>query len=101
MIYTPSGVTVSVPRIARADFGQPVSFTVRLRPGQRASDITAAAPRLALALGVAGLRVTQREAGWVTVMVLDRRAGFPCGDAGDVRDGASDDRPGTPELRVA
>jgi hypothetical protein len=101
MIYTPSGVTVSVPRIARADFGPPVSFTVRLRPGQRTSDITAAAPRLALALGVAGLRVTGREAGWVTVMVLDRRAGFPYGDAGDFRDGASDDRPGTPELRVA
>jgi hypothetical protein len=101
MIYTPSGVTVSVPRIARADFGPPVSFTVRLRPGQRASDIRAAAPRLALALGIAGLRVTKREAGWVNVMVLDPRAGFPYGDPGDFGDGAFDDRPGTPELRVA
>ena len=33
MVYTPSGVTVSVPRVARADFGPPVSFTVQLRPG--------------------------------------------------------------------
>jgi hypothetical protein len=101
MIYTPSGVTVSVPRIARADFGPPVSFTVRPRLGQRASDIRAAAPRLALALGVAGLRVTKREAGWVNVLVLTRGAGFPYGDAGDFRDGTSDDRPGPPELRVA
>ena len=69
-IYTPSGYTVAVPRIARADFGPPVSFTVQLRPGQQAADITAAAPRLAPALGVAELQVTNREPGWVTIVVV-------------------------------
>ena len=33
-IHTPSGYTVSVPRIARVDFGPPVSFTVHLRPAK-------------------------------------------------------------------
>jgi hypothetical protein len=28
MVYTPSGVVVSAPRVARAHFGGPVSFTV-------------------------------------------------------------------------
>ena len=34
-------------------------------------DLRAAAPRLALALGVAGLRVTELAAGWVSVVVVD------------------------------
>jgi hypothetical protein len=66
-IYTPSGHTVSVPRIARADFGPPVSCTVRLRPGQRAAaDIT---PRRSWPMrsASAGLTVTNREAGWVNI----------------------------------
>ena len=58
-----------VPRIARGDFGPPVSFTVLLRPGQRAADIAAVAPRLASALGAAGLKVTNRDAGWVTIVL--------------------------------
>jgi hypothetical protein len=99
MIYTPSGFVVSVPRIVRADFGPPVSFTVRLRPGQRAADIKAAAPRLARALGVARLHVTKREAGWVNVVVIDSRSGFGYGDGG-FGDGPAF-RPRTPELRVA
>ncbi len=100
MIYTPSGVTVSVPRVARADFGPPVSFTVQLRPGQRAADIRAAAPRLSLALGVGGLRVTRRAPGWVDVVVTG--PWFECaeGDDGGYRDDDPDDRRRPPELRV-
>lgn len=71
-IHTSSGVTVSVPRLVRADFGPPVvSFTVLLRPGQPAADLMAAEPRLALALGVDGLFVTELRDGWVTVVVVD------------------------------
>jgi hypothetical protein len=99
MIYTPTGVTVSVPRLVRADLGPPVSFTVWLRPGQRAADIRAAAPRLALALGVAGLRVTRREAGWVNVVVVDA-AGASGHDDGGFWGDEPDDRPRPPELRV-
>ena len=99
-IHTPSGYTVSVPRIARADFGPPVSFTVQLRPGQRAADITAAAPRLALALGAAALEVIDRDAGWVTVVLID--AQDECaGGVGVVRAGGAGNRPRLPELRVA
>ena len=99
-IHTPSGYTVAVPRVARADFGPPVSFTVQLRPGQRAADITAAAPRLASALDAAGLMVTNRNAGWVTIVLIDsqdeRGNGF-----GDMRDGGAGNRPRLPELRAA
>jgi hypothetical protein len=94
--------TVSVPRIARADVGPPVSFTVRLRPGQRAADITAVAPRLASTLGAAGLKVTNREAGWVTIVVVDPEGecGYGDGDGG-VRVGNPGTRPRLPELRAA
>lgn len=98
-VYTPSGVTVSVPRIERADFGPPVSFTVRLRPGQRASDIRLAERKLAAALGVTGLRVSQRAPGWADVLVLGPDVGLGHGDGG-FRDGGPD-RPRMPELRVA
>ena len=100
-IHTPSGFTVSVPRIAWADFGPPVSFTVRLRPGQRAADITAAAPRLARALGVPGLKVTKREGGWVNVLVVGVRGGSRHGDDGGGFWGGPGDSPHAPDLRVA
>ena len=96
-VYTPSGVTVSVPRIERADFGLPMSFTVRLRPGQRASDIRAVERKLAAALGVAGLRVSQRAPGWADVLVIGPHDGLGYGDDGSFWDGG----PRRPELRVA
>ena len=99
-IHTPSGYTVAVPRVARADFGPPVSFTVQLRPGQRAADITAVAPRLASAIGAAGLKVTDRDAGWVTIVLIDPQD--ECADGfGDMRDGGAGNRPRLPELRAA
>jgi hypothetical protein len=101
MIYTPSGVGVSVPRIARVDFGPPLSFTVRLRPGQKAADITAVARRLALALRVPGLRATDLAVGWATVVVVDPVAGSAPGDGGGRGDGGPDDLPPAARLRVA
>ena len=62
MVYTPSGVVVSVPRVARADFGDPVSFTVSLRPGQCAADLRKAERRLSRALHVDRLQITDRAA---------------------------------------
>jgi hypothetical protein len=101
-IYTPSGYTVSMPRIARADFGPPVSFTVQLRPGQRAADITAAAPRLASALGAAGLKVTNRSPGWATIVLVDRQGECGSGDSvSDIRNGSPDNDPRLRELRAA
>ena len=101
-IYTPSGYTVSVPRVAGADFGPPVSFTVQLRPGQRAEDITAAAPRLASALGAAGLKVTDRSPGWATIVLVDRQGECGSGDGvSDIQNGSPDNDPRLRELRVA
>jgi len=110
MIYTPSGVVVAVPRVARADFSPPVSFTVSLRPGQGAADLEAAAPRLARALGVAGLRVDELAAGWVNVVVVEAwdavDLGVDRGNRGNrgyggVGNDRPDDGPWPPERRVA
>jgi hypothetical protein len=76
-----------------------MSFTVQPRPGQRASDIQAAASRLALALGVPGLRVTNRGGGWVNIVVVGGRDDHDHGDGG-FWDGGPDDRPHKPELRA-
>lgn len=91
MMYTPSGVVASVPRVVAADFGEPVRFTVLLRPGQ---DLRSAERRLSRALGVGGLRFVERGDAWVIVEVTR-----PPGDAGQgVVAGGPDDGP---RLRVA
>jgi hypothetical protein len=98
MVYTPSGVVVSVPRVAHADFGDPVSFTVQLRPGQCAADLRKAERRLSRALHVVGLRITDRDGSWVNVAVIgpDEGAG-----QGDFPGSDPSDRPSPPALRVA
>lgn len=101
MIYTPSGVVVSVPRVARADFGPPVSFTVQLRPGQCAADLRKAERRLSRALGVGGLQITDRGGAWVTVVVVARREGSGHGDGAGSPGWGPDDGPRPPTLRVA
>lgn len=58
MIYTPSGATRAIPQMSHVDLGPPISFTVRMRPGQTQADFEAAAPSLALALNAADLRIT-------------------------------------------
>ena len=98
MVYTPSGVVVSVPRVARADFGDPVSFTVQLRPGQCAADLRKAERRLSRALNVPRLRITDRDGQWANVVVVgpDEEPGH-----GDSPGWDPDDRPRPPALRVA
>src|SRR6185437_8627142 len=55
MIYTPSGVTRSVPTIEHIDLGPPVTLRVRMRVGLTIDDFHAAAPKLAPAMGVAAI----------------------------------------------
>lgn len=69
MIYTPSGATRAVPTIGRVDIGPPVSFTVRIRPGQSLADFTAAAPIIASAMGVAAVEVTSLVPQWVRIVL--------------------------------
>jgi len=100
MVYTPSGVVISVPRVAHADFGDPVSFTVQLRPGQSAADLRKAERRLSRALHVVGLRITDRDGAWVNVVVIGPDDGSGHGDGGSP-DWSPDDQPRPPALRVA
>jgi hypothetical protein len=101
MVYTPSGVVVSAPRVARADFGEPVSFTVELRPGQSAADLRNAERRLSRALHVVGLRIVERDGPWVNVEVIGPDDGLGHGDDGDSPGPDRDDQPQPPALRVA
>jgi len=80
MIYTPSGATRAVPIIDHVDLGPPVTFTVRMRPGQTIADFIAAAPAIAPAFGVKTLEVTPIVQQWVRIVLvsdgrsdLDRR----------------------------
>jgi hypothetical protein len=70
MIYTPSGPTRAVPLIEHVDLGPPISLTVKMRPGQRLADFTAAAPAIAPALNATALEATPLTAPWVRVVLL-------------------------------
>jgi len=70
MIYTPSGATRSIPTIGHVDLGPPVSFTVRMRPGQTFADFTAAAPSIAPRMGVAALQAIPLSSIWVRIVLL-------------------------------
>ncbi len=100
MVYTPSGVVASVPRIARADFGPPVSFTVQLRPGQSAADLWSAERRLSRALHVDRLDIIDRPAPWAIVVVTGPDSAVGCGVI-DPLDWIPSDEPEPPALRVA
>jgi hypothetical protein len=101
MVYTPSGVVVSAPRVARAHFDGPVSFTVELRPGQSAADLRKAERRLSRALHVVGLRIVERTGPWVNVEVIGPADGFGHGDDGGFPGWNPDDPERPPALRVA
>ena len=80
MIYTPSGATRAVPMIEHVDLGPPVTFIVRMRPGQTTADFVAAAPSIAPAFSVSALEVTPLAQPWVRIVLvpdgrsdLDRR----------------------------
>jgi hypothetical protein len=70
MIYTPSGASRAVPMIGQVDLGPPISFTVRMRPGQILDDFTAAAPSIAPAMNAAALQITPFVAQWLRVVLL-------------------------------
>jgi hypothetical protein len=72
VVYTPSGASRSVPMIGHIDLGPPVSFTVRVRPGQTVADFVAAAPLIAPALNVAALHVTPLVPQWVRIVLMTR-----------------------------
>ncbi len=74
MIYTPSGPTRAVPTIGRIDLGPPVSFTVRMRPGQTIADFEAAAPSIAPTFDVAALQILPFVPHWVRVVLLPSAA---------------------------
>ena len=69
MIYTPSGATRAVPLITQIDLGPPVSFTVRIRPGQTLADFVAAAPAIAPSLNATALEVTPFGQFWVRIVL--------------------------------
>jgi hypothetical protein len=71
MIYTPSGVTTTLPLIQHVDLGPPVTFRVKMRPGQTIADFVEAAPSIASDLNVAGLHVSRMaDPHWVRIVLL-------------------------------
>jgi hypothetical protein len=70
MIYTPSGAARAVPIIGQVDLGPPVSFTVRMRPGQTLADYRKAVPLIAPSMEVAALEVTPFVPHWVKIVLL-------------------------------
>jgi hypothetical protein len=72
-IPTPTGWTVSIPRIGRVTLGAPTSITVQLLTGQVLSDVAAVAPWIAQIMGAGALRVSPMcTPTWVRVEFLDR-----------------------------
>jgi len=72
MIYTPSGVSTTIPVIGQIDLGPPTTFTVKMRPGQTLDDYRKAAPSIASTLHVAGVHVSPMSAtGWVRIVLLE------------------------------
>jgi hypothetical protein len=70
MIYTPSGPTKAIPMIGHIDLGPPVTFNVRMRPGQTIADFVNAAPLIAPTLNAAVLHVTPLVPQWLRVVLL-------------------------------
>jgi hypothetical protein len=70
MIYTPSGVTKAAPIIDHIDLGPPIVLTVRMRLGQTIADFVDAAPKIAPAMEVAGIKVIPIAQQWVRVILL-------------------------------
>jgi hypothetical protein len=74
IVYTPSGPTRAVPIVGHVDLGPPVTFTVRIRPGQTIADFLASAPSIAPAFGVAELEVTPLVSQWVKIVFVPHHA---------------------------
>ncbi len=70
MIYTPSGVAVTVPIIAHVDLGPPITLRIQMRPNQTIADLVSAAPSIAAAMNVSGLHVNMLTPPWAEVIIL-------------------------------
>ena len=70
LVYTPSGPSMAIPLIGRITLGTPISFTVQRRPGQLLADFEAAGPRIAAAMGVAGIRVRPLAGEWIVIELV-------------------------------
>ena len=70
VVYTPNGPVMSVPLVGNVVLGPPTTFTVRLKPGQLVSDVTAVAPRIASAMGAHDIEVRALAAGWVLIELV-------------------------------
>jgi hypothetical protein len=77
MVYTPSGASRAVPLIGHVDLGPPVSFTVKIRPGQTLADFVAAAPSIAPAMNVAALQVSPLVPHWLRIVLLPQPVRLP------------------------
>ncbi|HVH21781.1 MAG TPA: hypothetical protein VNA11_04915 [Pseudonocardia sp.] len=77
MVFTPSGPTVSFPLIGQVVLGPPTTFTVRPQPGQLRSDFEAAAPRIAVAMGVPAVRVRALAGDWLVIELMDGPTSAP------------------------
>lgn len=70
-VDTPTGATVSTPKVTGVRLGRRPQLVVALQPGQLVGDVRAAAHRIAPALGGVALRVEPRGLVHVLVTVLD------------------------------
>jgi len=77
LVFTPSGPAVSFPLIGQVVLGPPTTFTVRSQPGQLLSDFEAAAPRIAVAMGVPAVRVRPLAGDWLMIELLDGPTAAP------------------------
>ncbi|GAA1106800.1 FtsK/SpoIIIE domain-containing protein [Pseudonocardia alni] len=70
-VDTPTGATITTPKVTAVRLGRRPELVVALQPGQLPADVRAVAHRLAPALGGVALRVEPRGLTHVRVTVLD------------------------------
>jgi len=70
LIYTPSGVTISIPTIESINLGPPIILKIKMRPGQTIDSLVAAAPSIAASMNVPALHVSTLIPPWALVTVL-------------------------------
>ncbi|WP_214370668.1 hypothetical protein [Pseudonocardia sp. H11422] len=70
-VDTPTGATISTPKVTGVHLGPPTSLVVALTPGQLPGDVRAAAHRIAPHLGAVALRIEPRGMTHVRVTLLD------------------------------
>ena len=66
-----SGQAVAIPHVTHINHGPPLTVTVRTLPGQRPADYEAEAPRIAVNLGVARIRVVPVDRATLQIELLE------------------------------